>query len=104
MKTDYRFGFGAVVCVLGPAVVACGAPGDAGEEGEPLGEASIELSTVPAGAQCLQVTGSSGISFSVTAPLTGGASSASVALGRLPLGTGTVNASVFNAACSSLSG
>ena len=107
MRTEYRFGLCAVVCLVGAGVIGCGAPApgtDAGEDGELLGEASVALTTVPTGAQCLQVTGSSGLSFSVTAPLTSGSSSATLSLGRLPLGTGTINASVFNAACSALAG
>jgi alpha-tubulin suppressor-like RCC1 family protein len=90
-----------MVCV-GGLVLACG--GEADDTGEPIGTATIEISTVPAGAQCLQVIGTGAAAFNVTAPLTPGVSSATVSLGRLPLGAATVSASVFDAACASLAG
>lgn len=84
-------------------LVGCGGA-EPGSADESVGEATLELSTVPTGAQCLQVVGSGGLTFTATAPLTAGASSASVSLGRLPLGSGTINASVFDVACASLAG
>lgn len=94
---------GLVVGLLAVPLAGCGGA-EPGSDSESTGEAVLELSTVPTGAQCLQVIGSGGVSFNVTAALTAGASSASVSLGRLPLGTGTINASVFDVACSALVG
>ncbi|MEO8903960.1 MAG: hypothetical protein ABI488_16650 [Polyangiaceae bacterium] len=91
---------GALVCLAALPFAGCG--GDPGNSGEPVGEAVLQLTSVPTGAQCLQVVGSSGVTFSATAAITAGASSASVSLGRLPLGSGTINASVFDVACSAI--
>jgi hypothetical protein len=76
---------------------------DAGSE-EAIGTAALEISTVPAGAQCLQVIGTGPSSFNVTAALTPGTSSASVSLARLPLGESTLNANVYDVACASIAG
>lgn len=94
---------GLVVGLLAVPLAGCGGA-EPGSDSESTGEAVLELSTVPTGAQCLQVIGSGGVSFNVTAALTAGASSASVSLGRLPLGTGTINANVYDVACSALTG
>lgn len=85
------------------SLMACGGAEPGGSD-ESVGEAVVELSTVPAGAQCLQVVGTGASSFSLTVPLTAGASSASLSLGRLPLGSSTINASVYDVACASLAG
>jgi len=90
--------------LLGVPLFGCGAGGYDGEEGEPLGSAVLEISTVPSGAQCLQVIGTGASAFGVTTALTAGSSSASVSLGRLPLGSSTINANVYDVACGSISG
>ncbi|HXK17964.1 MAG TPA: RCC1 domain-containing protein, partial [Polyangiaceae bacterium] len=102
MRLQHRVvGKFAVLAAL-PLLACSGAePGDSDES---VGEARLELTTVPSGAQCLQVVGSAGVTFTATAALTAGASSASVSLGRLPLGSGTINASVFDVACASIAG
>lgn len=89
--------------LAGVPLLACGAADQEGLD-EPVGEAIVEISTVPAGAQCLQVVGTGAAAFNVTNTLTPGASSASVSLGRLPLGSSTINASVYDVACSAISG
>lgn len=87
----FTLGFGAMGCA--------GADGQ-GEEAEPLGTAELDIVSLPAGAQCLQLTGSGGSTFSMTFTLTG----STVTIGRLPLATMTINASVWNVACTALSG
>jgi alpha-tubulin suppressor-like RCC1 family protein len=88
---------------VGVLVAGCGGVGeDAG--GEEVGTAMLEISTVPAGAQCLQVVGTGASAFSVVAALTPGSNSANVSLGRLPLGASTVNANVYDVACASIGG
>src|SRR4051812_34450339 len=103
MKNSMGLGWvlGAVVCL--PLVAGCGSA-PASTEGESVGEATLELSTVPSGALCLQVIGTGASAVNTTAPLTANTSSASISLSRLPLGTSTVTANVFNAACSAISG
>jgi alpha-tubulin suppressor-like RCC1 family protein len=71
---------------------------------ELLGQAELALSTVPAGALCLQAVASGTESKTVTVALAAGSSSAQVSLGLLPLGTVTLTASVFNLACASIAG
>lgn len=88
---------------FGAFTVACGEGGN-GAPDEEVGAATLELSTVPTGAQCLQLIGTGTAAFNVTATLTPGASSQSVTVGRLPLGASTVTANVFDVACSSIGG
>lgn len=97
---DWRFGVFAMC--LGWFTLSCG--GENAASGEAIGTATLEISTVPAGAQCLQVIGTGASSFNATAALTPGTSSASVSLARLPLGESTVNASVYDVACASIAG
>ena len=92
---------GLAAC-LGGLTFGCGGGEDGGDEA--VGAATLELSTVPSGAQCLQLIGTGASAFNVTATLTPGTSSQTITLGRLPLGASTVNANVYNVACSSLSG
>jgi hypothetical protein len=87
---------------VGALVAGCGGEDDAG--GEAIGTAMLEISTVPTGAQCLVVGGTGVATFTVTAALTPGATSANISLGRLPLGASTINANVYDAACGSISG
>jgi Regulator of chromosome condensation (RCC1) repeat len=94
---------GAWLVLAALPLAGCGGA-EPGDSGESVGQAEFQLTTVPTGAQCLQVVGSAGVTFSATAALTAGASSTSVSLGRLPLGSGTINASVFDVACSALAG
>ena len=101
------FGFGAGVwrLVLGlPWLAACGSGADSGSDNEPVGQATLQLTTVPSGAQCLQVIGAGASAFNVTSALTGGASSSSIGLSRLPLGSSTITANVFDVACSAIAG
>src|SRR5438552_3418214 len=103
MKLQHRV-VGRFALLAALPLVGCGGAEPGGSADESVGEATLELSSVPTGAQCLQVVGSGGLTFTATATLTAGASSASVSLGRLPLGSGTINASVFDVACASLAG
>jgi len=68
------------------------------------GEVQFELTTVPAGAQCLRVTATpaSGSTMTQTQSLTAGASSSSLSLTALPQGMLSLSASAYNAACTSL--
>ena len=105
MRKSLNMVAGVVGAVIGvPFLVACGAGPGSSEEGEPIGEASLQLTTVPTGATCLQVVGTGASAFNVTSALTAGASSASIALSRLPLGTSSVTANVYGVACSGIAG
>lgn len=85
---------------MGSTVLGCAGADGQVDEVEPTGVAELDLVSLPSGAQCLQLTGSGGASFSMNISLT----SANVTIGRLPLATMTINASVYNAACTALSG
>jgi len=102
MRVSNRW-MGAWAILAASSLLACGGA-EPGSSDESVGEAVVELSTVPAGSQCLQVIGTGTSSFSLQIPLTAGASSASLSLGRLPLGSSTINASVYDVACASLAG
>jgi hypothetical protein len=65
----------------------------------------LQLTTVPTGAQCIQVvvtTSAGTVTKSLT--VTAGSSSASLALDRLAVGPATFKASAFDVACTALSG
>lgn len=74
-------------------------------ETELLGEAEFELSTVPSGAVCMEVIATQSGStyrFPVTLPAVG-ASTSSVLVGRLPVGSGiSLSANVYSVACANI--
>jgi hypothetical protein len=86
-------------------LAACAPPSRSNTgESEDLGEVELALSTIPAGVQCVRVTGTVG-GTSVTPPLLtvgAGASSASLSIGQLPAGAATFSGSAFNVACSTV--
>jgi len=91
-----RAGQGCVLfgCLAFVAGCGSGAP-EGAESDDELATASFALNTLPAGAQCLQITGTGTATFSLNVTLT----SANVSLGRLPLGASTINANVYDVAC-----
>jgi alpha-tubulin suppressor-like RCC1 family protein len=94
-----KIGIG-LICALS---IACSAPaeGDGGEtDGEGnLGTVALEVNKVPAGAQCLDVW-VNGTRWAQYA-LTQGAAT-SVSLGKLPFGSTTIAASVFDLPCANI--
>src|SRR3974390_2711246 len=103
---------GMRVCkaILGVAAVwlaaACGGGGSGGSQSaEPIGTAHVELTTVPPIVQCIQVVAAGGMKSTTTnLAVSVGSSSASLNLGRLPLGMMQFTASAFDLPCSSISG
>jgi alpha-tubulin suppressor-like RCC1 family protein len=90
----------ALFCLL--ALAGCGAPSERGPES--LGEARIELTNVPTAVQCVEivaaVSGPSGVETSSTLfPVSPGASTASLAVGRLPLGSAAISGNAYALAC-----
>lgn len=91
---------GALCCGLS---AGCGAlPDGASENGDTLGTASIALTQVPSPVQCIRVvaTGSSTVTTNLTVAV--GSSSASLNIGRLPLGPTQFSASAFDLPCSGI--
>jgi hypothetical protein len=73
-------------------------------EGGPVTSAQLEITTVPTGVQCVKVVVTIG-SSTVSPPLmtvAAGASSASLSLGQLPVGSATFQGSAYNVACSAV--
>lgn len=90
--------FGAL-CGLG--VVGCGAlPDGPTESGDTLGTASIALTQVPSPVQCIRVVTSGSSAVTTNLSVTVGSSSASLNIGRLPLGPTQFSASAFDLPCS----
>ncbi len=105
MLKSLGLGAGVLGVVLGlPFLAACGSGADSGSDGEPVGEARLQLTTVPTGSLCLQVIGTGASAFNVTAALTAGSSSSAISLSRLPLGSTSLSANVFGVACSAIAG
>ena len=90
---------GAVV--LGSLAIGCAGADGQLDDAEPTGVAELKVVSLPAGAQCLTVSGSGGATFSINIPLT---TSATVTIGKVPLATMIINASVYTQACSGISG
>ena len=90
----------ALVCA---SLGACSAPATSGDTGaeQDIASATLELNRVPAGAQCLRVD-ATGLSPSPTFALTAGTATTTLSLGKLQLGSVTINASVFDVACASI--
>ncbi|HWP10056.1 MAG TPA: hypothetical protein VNN72_30140 [Polyangiaceae bacterium] len=85
----------------GLGLVGCGAlPEGPTESGDTLGTASIALTQVPSPVQCIRVvtSGSSVVTTNLTVAV--GSSSASLNLGRLPLGPTQFSATAYDLPCS----
>lgn len=66
-----------------------------------IGSVNLSLNRVPTGAQCLRVD-ATGLSPSPTFALTSGAQTTGLIVGKVPLGSVTINASAFDVACASI--
>jgi alpha-tubulin suppressor-like RCC1 family protein len=93
----------ALACVE-PKPVGDPTPAGTDPTSDGTGEVQFELTTVPAGAQCLRVTAtpSSGGTVSQNLSLTAGASTTSLSLTGLPQGMLSLSASAYNVACANL--
>jgi len=85
----------------GLGVVGCGSlPDGPTESGDTLGTASIALTQVPSPVQCIRVVASGSSVVTTNLSVTVGSSSASLNIGRLPLGPTQFSASAFDLPCS----
>jgi alpha-tubulin suppressor-like RCC1 family protein len=93
-----------LIAILATTHCGAGAPSGPMHGNEKTGSISLEISTVPTGVQCIQISalGSSLVTQNFT--VTAGSSSAGLTLGQLPLGQVTITGQAFTAACTSLSG
>jgi len=90
--------------ILGFGLAACGAPDDPASDPSSLAEASVNLTVVPTGVQCVQVQVAvpSQTPVTKTVVVAPGSSSMSLALGQLPFGAATFSGSAFSVACASI--
>lgn len=88
--------------VLGAMLSACGAVPESEQEDEMLGEAQLSLTQVPSGVLCIRVVATGSSTVTTSLPVTAGSSTASLNVGRLPLGTTQFSASAFDVACASV--
>jgi Regulator of chromosome condensation (RCC1) repeat len=93
----------SAACGSAPAGAPAGAPAE-DPDGELTGEATLAVTTVPSGIQCIEVVAAGSKTVTKDFTTSAGSSSASLSLGRLPLGTVKFTASAFEVACSALSG
>jgi hypothetical protein len=95
-----RFTVCLFASMISMATLGCGNEG----RGGPVTSADLALTTVPAGVQCVKVVVTIG-SSTINPPLmtvAAGASSASLSLGQLPVGSATFQGSAYNVACSAV--
>ena len=98
MKT--RFSVCLFASMISMATLGCGNEG----QGGPVTSAQLDITTVPTGVQCVKVVVTIGTQ-TVNPPLmtvAAGASSASLSLGQLPVGSATFQANAYNVACSAV--
>lgn len=85
----------------GLGIAGCGAlPEGPTESGDALGTASIALTQVPSPVQCVRVVATGSTTVTTNLSVTVGSSSASLNIGRLPLGPTQFSASAFDLPCS----
>ncbi len=88
---------------------ACGSSGGNDSPGETgpvdvggFGQVSLAIATVPASVQCVQVVAAGSSTVTTNLTVTPGASSVTLSLGTLPLGSVTFTGQAYNAACSAI--
>jgi Regulator of chromosome condensation (RCC1) repeat len=72
------------------------------EEEELLGEATLAVTTVPTSVLCIQIVAAGSKTVTKQFSVTGGSSSTSLSLGKLPVGQVTFNATAYDLACASI--
>jgi len=104
MKNVASLVFALLAGVL--SVSGCIGVHDTGSTSDDVTDVEIALTTVPTGIQCVRVTVMAGTTTLApqSLPVTGGASSASLNLGQLPVGAATFNGAAFNATCTTVTG
>ncbi len=83
-------------------IAGCSFGAGEGEESEDLGVADVALTQVPAGIQCIRVVATGSSTVTTNLPVVASTSTATLSIGKLPLGQVSFSASAFEQACASV--